>query len=191
MQLDDRVSVLEAILFASGEPIDVARLSFAAGVEQELVPKLAQLLNDRYESVGSALSVLRLGTTYQLCTRAEFAANIKIALETKRMTPLSQAAMEVLAIIAYNQPVTKSFVEHVRSVDSATIVNSLTERGLLEEDGRLDIPGRPIAYRTTANFLRCFGLSSLEDLPPLPKQEQQISFDELDSREEQPEPELT
>ncbi len=100
-------------------------------------------------------------------------------MENKKSAPLSNAAMEVLTIVAYNQPVTKSFIEHVRGVDSSSVVNTLVDRELLEEAGRLDIPGKPIAYKTTSNFLRCFELTSLGDLPPLPiLQPQKSSADE-------------
>ena len=92
-------------------------------------------------------------------------------MDLKRNTPLSQAALEVLAVIAYNQPVTKAFVEQVRGVDCSGVVGSLTTKGLIEEKGRLELPGRPLLYGTTDNFLRCFQLESLDDLPPLPKPE--------------------
>ncbi len=141
--------------------------------------KLVQLLVDRYESTGSALTVLKLGNSYQLAVKAEFFDYVRAALESKKNTPLSPAAMEVLTIIAYNQPVTKGFVEHVRGIDSSSVVNSLVEKNLLEEAGRLDVPGKPIAYKTTSAFLRCFQLSSLNDLPALPDSDGQVSFDEI------------
>ena len=105
-----------------------------------------------------------------MCTREEFAPQVRAALETKRTAPLSNAAMEALTIIAYNQPVSKGFVENVRGIDSSSVINNLVEKGLVEEAGRLDVPGKPIVYRTTAVFLRSFGLSSVADLPPLPGQ---------------------
>ena len=114
-----------------------------------------------------------------MCTNPDFADYIKKALEIKKNIPLSQAAMEVLAIIAYNQPVTKSFVEQVRGVESSQIVNNLVEKGLVEEAGRLDVPGRPISYKTSINFLRCFGLSGLDKLPPLPDENGQVMLDEV------------
>ena len=115
-----------------------------------------------------------------MTSKPEFAPYIKSALETRRQTPLTQAALEVLAIVAYNQPVTKSFVEQVRGVDSSGVVNSLVERDLLEEYGRLDLPGRPIAYKTTENFLRCFGMNDISGLPPIPDSSGQIDFDEYE-----------
>ena len=103
-----------------------------------------------------------------MCTHPAYATVIQRAVETKKAAPLSAAAMEVLTIVAYNQPVSKSFVEHVRGVDSSSVVNTLVEKELLTEAGRLDVPGKPVAYATTPHFLRCFGLQSLDELPPLP-----------------------
>lgn len=184
MQLNESIAAVEAVLFASGEPISAAVLADACGLEQTDLPRLIALLRDRYDEQHSGLHILQLEDCFQLCTRPEHADAIHRALTTKRSTPLSAAAMEVLTIVAYNQPVTKSFVEHVRGIDSSSVVNSLVEKDLLEDAGRLDVPGRPIAYRTTARFLRCFGLSSLDELPPLPGQEEQLElFDELPAEE--------
>lgn len=167
-KLTDKSAALEAVLFACGDPAEPERLAAAVGVEKGALAQLADSLEEFYVQTGSGLTVLRLSGCYQLASRAEFADNVKAAADTRKNTPLSPAAMEALTIIAYNQPVTKSFVEHIRGVDSSGVVNSLAERDLVEEAGRLDVPGRPIAYRTTANFLRCFGLESLDGLPPLP-----------------------
>lgn len=179
MQLEEKVSVLEAILFASGDPVEEERLAQAGNIEPDSVGKLIALLNDRYQSTQSALKVIKLDNSYQLTTKQQFAGFIKTALENKRSATLTPAGMEVLTIVAYNQPVTKSFVEHVRGIDSSSVVNSLVEKDLLEEAGRLDIPGRPVAFRTTDTFLRCFQLSSINDLPPLPSHSEQVSFDEV------------
>ena len=167
MQLNEKAAAIEAILFASGEPVEENRIADAAEIEKNDVESLIKLLNERYNDNESALEIVRLGAKYQMCTRKKYADNIRAVMESKKQIPLSNAAMEALTIIAYNQPVTKGFVESVRGVDSAAVVNSLVEKGLLEEAGRLDVPGRPVAFRTTANFLRCFGLTSLDDLPPL------------------------
>ncbi|WP_242844335.1 SMC-Scp complex subunit ScpB [Candidatus Soleaferrea massiliensis] len=175
---------MEAILFASGEPVQIKRISEILLTDDATVFKLADILNDRYEEMQSALQVLRLGDRLQICTRSEYAGAIKQALDIRRNVPLSPAAMEVLAIIAYNQPVSKSFVEQVRGVDSSRIVNNLIEKGLIEEAGRLELPGKPLSYRTTANFLRCFGLSGLDDLPKLPEdsEEETPSEDESETQ---------
>lgn len=179
MNYAEGIAVIEAIMFAYGDPISPEKLAEASGLDEETAVKLVDHLERQYNVRESGLTVLRINNGFQIAARREFADNIKKALETKRQQPLSQAAMEVLAIIAYNQPVTKSFVEQVRGIDSSSVVNSLCERGLLEEAGRLDLPGRPVAYRTTDTFLRCFGLSRIEELPPLPDQDGQLDFDEL------------
>ncbi len=168
MTIAETVSAAEAVLFACGDPVDRKRLASAAGFEPEKAGEIAELLNKRYSETGSALAVVKLGDSWQLCLREEFSEYAKNALESRKDIPLSQAALEVLTVAAYNQPVTRSFIEHVRGVDSSGVVNSLVEKNLLEEAGRLDIPGRPIAYKTTAAFLRSFCLESLDDLPELP-----------------------
>lgn len=179
MRLNEKLSIVEAILFASGDPIEKSRLVQASGIEEETIEKIINMLNDRYEENESALMIIKLSDSYQLCAREKFIDYIRAAMETRKAAPLSPAAMEVLTIIAYNQPVTKGFVEHIRGTDSSSVVNSLVEKNLLEEAGRLDVPGRPIAYKTTAAFLRSFQLSSLDDLPAVPNGDSQVSFDEL------------
>lgn len=119
--------------------------------------------------------MVRLENTYQLVTRDEFADYIKKAFDIKRRTPLSPASLEVLAVIAYNQPVTRAFIEQVRGVDCSGVVSTLVEKGLIEERGRLELPGRPLLYGTTKIFLRSFGLNDLSDLPPLPKDNPEVS----------------
>ncbi len=168
MKLEYLGAALEAVLFAAGEPMETDRLAEALGVTAEEITAAAGALMTALEESGSGLQLLTLGESWQLTTRADFAEQIRAALEVKRNTPLSNAAMEALTIIAYNQPVTKGFVERVRGVDSGSVVNTLVERGLLEEAGRIEVPGRPVTYRTTAHFLRTFGMQSLADLPPLP-----------------------
>lgn len=168
MNLEYACAALEAVLFAAGEPMETERLAEALGMEVSEIESAAQALSVELEASHSGLQLMQLGTSWQLTTRAAYAEEIRAALEIKRNTPLSNAAMEALTIIAYNQPVTKGFVERVRGVDSGSVVNTLVERGLLEEAGRIEVPGRPLTYRTTAHFLRTFGLQSLADLPALP-----------------------
>jgi len=160
--------MLEAVLFASGEPVTLSRLAQACEAPESTVLTALKQLSAWYEKQKSALCVQQLGDSWQMCTHTAYAAVIERAMETKKAAPLSAAAMEVLTIVAYNQPVSKGFVEHVRGVDSSSVVNTLVEKELLMEAGRLDVPGKPIAYATTPHFLRCFGLQSLEELPPLP-----------------------
>ena len=121
----------------------------------------------RYAQEDSGLCLLHLNTHWQLATKADFAECVRRVMDTRRSAPLGPAAMETLTVIAYNQPVSRAFIEQVRGVDSSSSVSSLLEKGLIEEAGRLDLPGRPVAFRTTDVFLRCFGLSSLDDLPPI------------------------
>ena len=186
MEITKKLGAIEAILFASGDPIEIYRLSEASGVDVGTIPRLVRLLNERYDDCGSGLCIKKLDSSYQMCTREEFAPMIKTALETKRSTPLSNAAMETLTIIAYNQPVSKGFIENVRGIDSSSVVNNLVEKGLIEEAGRLDTPGKPIVYRTTPVFLRSFGLASTDDLPILPGQ---VTTEDVDAllREEEAE----
>ena len=127
----------------------------------------------RLTQQGSPLQVLSLDGKYQLATRPEYAGVIQAATDWKRQQPLSQAAMEVLAVVAYNQPVTRAFIEQVRGVDCGAVVQGLVQKSLIEEKGRLELPGRPLLYGTTADFLRSFGLNSLEGLPPLPQKEEE------------------
>ena len=191
MKFSEGMAAIEAVLFASGEPIEPDKLAAAVEIETETAEKMIDRLNDRYNEIGSALVIGRLGNCVQLMTRAEYARFIKAALENRRQAPLSQAAMEVLAIVAYNQPVTRGFVEQVRGVDSSGVGKSLVERNLLEEYGRIDsLPGHPIAYRTTENFLRCFGMESIDALPTIPNSTDQIDLEEYEElMEEQAEQE--
>ncbi len=171
MEEQNTLAALEAILFAAGEPLETERIALTLNILARDVEQMTDKLQARYTEMGSALQVLHLGNAWQLGTRPEFSPMIRTALETKRMQPLSNAAMEALTIVAYNQPVSKGFVERVRGIDSSSVVNSLVDKGLLEECGRIDVPGHPIAYRTTPLFLRAFGLSSLDELPdPKPMQ---------------------
>lgn len=183
MELEEGIAVIEAIMFAYGEPIGIDKLSEASQIDKDTTAKLVNQLERRYNVQGSGLRIIRLNNTYQIATRPETAPYVKAALDNYRQTPLSQAAMECLAIIAYNQPVTKGFVEQIRGIDSSSVVNTLVDRGLVEEAGRLELPGRPIAYRTTDAFLRCFGIGGLEELPPLPTAEGQMSLEEMDQQQ--------
>jgi len=165
-------AAVEAILFAAGDPVQISKLSEALEIEQELCERILTNLSDDLDERGSGLCIVKLGDRYQMCTRTEFSEEIRKLLEMRRNVPLSQAAFEVLAVIAYNQPVTKSFVEQVRGVDCSGVIASLSQKGLIEERGRLDLPGKPLIYGTTPAFLRCFCIESLEDLPALPGQEE-------------------
>ncbi len=175
MNKQQTISAIEAVLFASGDPISIDRLSQTFEIKPEEVEKYIKELEKKYDEHNSGLYVVRLENTYQLVTREEFAPYIKTAFDIKRRTPLSPAALEVLAVIAYNQPVTRSFIEQVRGVDCSGVVSTLVEKGLIEERGRLELPGRPLLYGTTKTFLRSFSLNDLSDLPPLPKDNPEVN----------------
>lgn len=172
MELKEYKAAIEAILFASGEPVASSRLAEVLEIDEETVVRFAEDLMNEINMRDGGIRMIRLDDQYQLCTRKEYAQVIRTALDMRRNTPLSQAAMEVLAIVAYNQPVTKAFVEQVRGVDCSAVLQGLVQKNLIEEKGRLELPGRPLLYGTTPVFLRCFGVSKLSELPPLPKQEE-------------------
>lgn len=167
------IAKLEAMLFACGEPVEATRLAEVLELDVENVTKMLGHLGDTYDEKNSGIRLIRVDGKYQLCTKEEYADDVRKLLEIKKNTPLSQAAFEVLAIIAYNKTVTKSFIEQIRGVDCSGSISNLVQKGLIEEKGRLDLPGRPIVYGTTDRFLRCFSLNSLDDLPEIPKQEEE------------------
>jgi len=175
MNTEQLINAFEAVLYAGGEPISIDRLSQVFEITPVRVVKIMDALQEKMQKNGSGLELLRLENTYQLATKAEYIEYIKKAFDMRRRTPLSSAALEVLAVVAYNQPVTKSFIEQVRGVDCSGVVTTLVEKGLIEERGRLELPGRPLLYGTTKTFLRSFSLSDLTELPPLPESEREES----------------
>ncbi len=186
MNLKELQAQLEAVLFAVGEPVEISRLSDCLETDDDTLCTVASQLSAELDKRKSGLCLLRLDNKFQLCTRKEYAAYVRRALEVRKNTPLSNAAFEVLAIVAYNQPVTKSFVEQIRGVDSSGVIASLCQKNLIEEKGRLDLPGRPLIYGTTPEFLRCFCISSLSELPSLPGDdgaETQVTMEEVVSAE--------
>ena len=169
---------MEAILFAAGEPLTVGRLAEALELDEETAERLAEDLKNDINTRGGGIAMVRLGEAYQLCTAKDYAAYVRKAMDIRRNTPLSQAAMEVLAIVAYNQPVTRAFVDQVRGVDCGAVMQGLVQKKLIEEKGRLELPGRPLLYGTTPDFLRCFGIASLGELPPLPQKDEDGGMNE-------------
>lgn len=161
--------VLEAVLFAAGHPLTYEKLGqvfeISPGEAKNLVAEYAEEYNNG--KVTRGLLLLTFDDCCQLCTKEDYIREIRIALGIRRGGNLSASSLETLAIIAYNQPVTRAYVDTVRGVDSSYAVSSLVERGMIESKSRLDAPGRPMLYTTTAAFLRCFGLASLDDLPKL------------------------
>ena len=171
MEVKQYKAAIEAILFASGDPVSISRLADVLDVDAETAARFADDLANEINLRDGGIRMLRMDEQYQLCTRKEYADQVRQALDMRRNAPLSQAAMEVLAIVAYNQPVTKAFVEQVRGVDCTAVLHGLLQKILVEEKGRLELPGRPLLYGTTSVFLRSFGVSKLSELPPLPEQE--------------------
>lgn len=169
MDKNELIRACEAVIFSSGEPISVKRIAEVFELNTKKAEELVCSVDEHIKSCNLGFELLRLDDCVQLATKQEYAPNIKTALAIKRKAPLSPAALEVLAVIAYNQPSTKAFVEQVRGVDCSGVISTLIEKELIEERGRLELPGRPLLYGTTKNFLRCFSLQSLNDLPPLPE----------------------
>lgn len=165
---DEAKKVLEAVLFAAGHALTYKNLSEVMNMEEEDVRTLVSEYREEYDAtLPRGIQLLTLGNACQLVTKEEYAGYIRTALGIKEGGNLSKSSMETLAVIAYNQPVTKTYVDQVRGSDSAYAVNSLLDRGLIECRGRLDVPGKPRLYGTTVTFLRSFGLDSIEELPPL------------------------
>ena len=162
-------SAIEAILFAAGDSVPLARLSLVLGADEHLIEETVALLSAQYADEGRGIRILRLDDKVQMCSAPEYAAVISRCLEQRRPPMLSQSALETLAVVAYFQPVTRAYVEQVRGVDSSYTVSMLIERGLIEECGRLEAPGRPAVFRTTDVFLRTMGVSKLSELPVLPE----------------------
>lgn len=180
-------SAIEAILFASGSPVELSRIANALEISEKQAEEQISVLIDDYNSAQRGITIIKLKDSYQMVSVKEYAPQIRTIMDLRRNSPLSQAALEVLAVVAYNQPVTKAFVEQVRGVDCSGVIGSLTLKGLVEEKGRLELPGRPLLYGTTENFLRCFNISSLEELPPLPENDEESNNDnaEFASEDEQ------
>ena len=168
MELKEIESAIEGILFAAGEPVGVERICMTLEIDKATAEAVCQRLSDSYSYERRGIRLIKLENSYQLCSAPEYADVIRKAFESRKPARLSQPAIEVLSIIAYYQPATRAYVDQIRGVDSSYTVGLLLERELIEECGRLAVPGRPILYRTTQNFLRSFGLSTLEELPELP-----------------------
>ena len=169
MEFNETECALEAVLFASGESVPEDKLCAVLGIDIDTLETTVKNLSDYYDYNRRGIKLIKLDNKYQLCSRADYGREVRNALETRRRPVLSPSALEVLAIVAYKQPVTKAYIEQIRGVDSDYTIGSLADKALIEPCGRLDVPGRPILYRTTENFLRSFGISSVSNLPELPE----------------------
>lgn len=180
MAVENISAAIEAILFASGDSVEKSRIAQALEITEKKVDEHISALIDDYNNAQRGITIIKLDSAYQMVSAKVYAPQIRTVMDLRRNTPLSQAALEVLAVVAYNQPVTKAFVEQVRGVDCSGVIGSLTAKGLVEEKGRLELPGRPLLYGTTENFLRCFSISSLDELPPLPENDEENSAENND-----------
>ena len=187
MEREELTKILEAILFAAGERVEVSRMAQALEVDAREITQALDALADALAYNRRGVRVLRLEQGYQMVSSGEMADYITKVLETRKPPKLSASQLETLTVIAYYQPATKAMVEQIRGADSSYSVAALLNKKLIEEAGRLNVPGRPIQYRTTPDFLRTFGLSSLEELPPIDK----IAFGEPIELPDQAEEEAT
>lgn len=169
MERNELEKIIEAILFASGEPVELSRLAMATECDEDEVEQAVKALMDRLAFSRSGIRIVCLEKAYQMCSAGEFSAYVTKALETRKPPKLSASQLETLTIVAYYQPATRAYVEQIRGVDSSYSMGALLNKHLIEECGRLNVPGRPILYRTTPEFLRTFGLSSLDELPEIDK----------------------
>lgn len=194
--MDNIKYAIEGILFAAGEPVKAAKLAVVLETDVDSVRNAVADLKAEYDLNKRGFNIIDINEGYQICSRPEYYAYIQEILGEQRNQPLSNAAMEALAIIAYKQPITRGMIEKIRGVNSDGCVNRLYERGLIDECGRLDAPGRPILYKTTDTFLRCFGISTPKDLPEIDFKQlgidtppevdpNQVTLDDIENREEQ------
>lgn len=181
--MEELERILEAILFAAGEPVETQRLAMAAECDPDEIDRAARKLMDRLAFERSGVRVVHLGNTYQMCSSGEMSKYVTKALETRKPPKLSASQLETLTIIAYYQPATRAYIEQIRGVDSSYSVGALLNKHLIEECGKLNVPGRPTLFRTTPDFLRTFGLESLDDLPEINKM--QFGKRELPQQNEQ------
>lgn len=165
MKLSEAEAIIEAVLFAAGDAVELEKISDILDIDKKSTRVIIDNLTEKYNKESRGLQIIRLENAYQLCTRNEYCEHISKLAEPRRNQTLSNAAMEVLAIVAYKQPVTRSVIEQIRGVSCDTLVNKLLERNLICEVGRLDAPGRPMLFGTTEEFLRSFGVESISELP--------------------------
>ena len=193
MEIDKLKAIIEAMLFACGRPVETKELMANLELSAEDTQKVLQSLKQDFESQNRGIEIIKVDDAYELCTKKEYYEYIYPLLETKGKPTLSNAAMETLSIIAYNPKITRAEIESIRGVNSDGTIYKLLEYNLIEEAGRLDLPGRPTTYKTTADFLKLFGISSLEELPDLPRykidENEQIVIDDIidDTKEEKEE----
>lgn len=183
MELNELQHIIEAILFAAGDPMPATRIAEVAECDVDEVHAAASALMDAFSFDRRGIRIVKLEDSYQMCSSGEYSAFVTKALETRKPPKLSASQLETLTVIAYYQPATKAYVEQIRGVDSSYSIGALLNKKLIEECGRLNVPGRPILYRTTPDFLRTFGLESVQELPEIERMQfgrkEQMEIDEL------------
>ena len=194
MEINKLKSMIEAILFAAGRPVAKNEIVLALEISEEDVENIIQNMQEEYKNESRGIELIKVEDSYQLCTKKELYEYIYPVLDKRNKPNLSNAALETLSIIAYNPKITRAEIEAIRGVSADACVYKLLEYGLIEEAGKIDLPGKPMSYKTTNEFLRMFGYSSLEDLPELPRykldENKQIVIDDLieEGKAEAPEP---
>lgn len=186
MEQENIIRAVMAILFASGESVSAQRLSQTLEVDEDEIHAACKVQMDELAFSRSGIRMVKLENAYQLCSSAEMSAYVTKALETWKPPRLSASQLETLTVIAYYQPATKAYVEQIRGVDSSYSIAALLNKKLIEDCGRLNVPGRPILYRTTPDFLRTFGLQSLDELPEIDlinfkSREQQLEMEAMNA----------
>lgn len=194
MEIEKVKAIIEAVLFACGREVKIKELVSALEMNEEDIIKIIENMREEFKEQDRGIEIIRMNDSYQMCTKKEYYEHIYPILDKRSKPNLSNAALEILAIIAYNSGVTRAEIEMIRGVNSDATIYKLLEYNLIEEAGKLDAPGKPMSYRTTLNFLKMFGYNSLEDLPKLPKykidENQQIVIDDiLEEENEAPSPE--
>lgn len=195
MEIGKIEAIIEAILFACGREVKITELVSALEMNEEDIIKIIESMKEEFKKQNRGIEIIRMNDSYQMCTKKEYYEYIYPVIDKRSKPNLSNAALEILAIIAYNSGVTKAEIEMIRGVNSDATIYKLMEYNLIEEAGKLDMPGKPMSYRTTSNFLKMFGYNSLEDLPNLPKykidENQQIVIDDIleEKENEAPNPE--
>ena len=179
MEQDELQRALMAILFAAGEPVAAERMALTLQVDPSDIHAAAKTLMDKLAFERSGVRIVRLDEAYQMCSAPEYAELVTKTLETRKPPKLSPSQLETLTVIAYYQPTTKAYIEQIRGVDSAYSVSALLTKKLIREAGRLNVPGRPILYETTPDFLRVFGLQSLDELPEIERVEIGVGKEQL------------
>lgn len=193
MEINKLKSIIEAILFAAGRPVTKNEMVLALEISEEDVDNIIQNMQEEYKNENRGIELIKVEDSYQLCTKKELYEYVYPVLDKRNKPNLSNAALETLSIIAYNPKITRAEIEAIRGVSADACVYKLLEYGLIEEAGKIDLPGKPMSYKTTNQFLRMFGYSSLEDLPELPRykldENKQIVIDDLVEEREQEAPE--